>query len=486
MDNSGRILYIFFISLSLGNTLFVRKCDAQTNSPEYVKVPASEKYSPAPPLRMIFIGKNYRKEWRTPVTLPVFRMQHIHGGFTIVDSGGGRQTNSLRLKDKSGFEWTLRSVDKDVEKSIFPILRNTMAETLMQDLQSAIHPYAALTVPTLAKAVGVIVAQPKLYFIPDDPELGEYRSLFANTVCFLEEREPTPDNSETKSSNNVLEKISEETDHRLMQLEILKARLLDMLIGDWDRHADQWRWGENDSSGINYYYPIPRDRDFAYFNPNGLFMIVASRVYVPYMKGFGKSAAGLKRLNSKVLALDGYWLNELTSEDWKITITNFQQKLTDSVIIAAIKHLPHEVYKLGGENLIMKLISRRNGLMKHAMNYYEFLATRPIITGTDNNEWFTITKEGKGICVTVRRRAARQENDIVYQRIFNPRDTKQIRMEGLGGNDNFEVDENVSSPIKLYLEGGDGEDHYSVKGKIRARTDQDKKTTGTKSGLASK
>jgi hypothetical protein len=26
--------------------------------------------------------------------------------------------------------------------------------------------------------------------------------------------------------------------------EYIKARLFDMLIGDWDRHYDQWRWAE--------------------------------------------------------------------------------------------------------------------------------------------------------------------------------------------------------------------------------------------------
>jgi hypothetical protein len=34
-----------------------------------------------------------------------------------------------------------------------------------------------------------------------------------------------------------------------------------MLIGDWDRHYDQWRWAEYKKKGQVIYRPIPRDRD---------------------------------------------------------------------------------------------------------------------------------------------------------------------------------------------------------------------------------
>lgn len=483
---NGCKIYILISSLFLFfNTAIDHKCYGQTKT-AFVTVRASEKYSPASALRIIFIGENYRKEWNEPVTIPVFDLAKVNGGFTIIDSGGGRQTNNLRLKDKSGADWTLRSVDKDVEKAIFPFLRNTMAETLMQDLQSAIHPYAALTVPTLAKAVGVTVAQPKLYFIPDDPAFGEYRSVFANTVCFLEEREPTPDNSETKSSNTVLEKVSTEDDHRLMQIEILKARLLDMLIGDWDRHEDQWRWGVNDSSGVHYYYPIPRDRDFAYFNSNGLFIKLASRLSVPYMKGFSRNAAGLQRLNAKVLSLDMYWLNELSRHDWEETIDFFENRITDSIIVAAVRHLPTEVHRLSGEELVTKLVARRNSLKKHGMKYYEVLAVRPVITGTDEKELYVISRHENGIRISAWQKTSKGKDVLLYRRSFSERDTKQIRIEGMGGDDEFKVDENVSSSIKLYLDGGQGDDLYAVRGKIRTRTEEHRKMTSNRSGLARK
>jgi hypothetical protein len=459
-----------------------KNCFAQRKK-DSITVPASTKYADPTLLRKIFIGRNYRKEWTTPVTIPVFRLREEHGGFAIVDSGGGKQTNTLRLIDKKGNEWVLRSVDKDIEKSLVPSLRNTMVESLMQDLQSAIHPYAALTIPVLAKSVGLIAPNPYIFFIPDDPAFGEHRSIFANTVCYLEEREPTPDNSETESTKTVLENIDDESENRLPQKQMLKARLLDMLVGDWDRHEDQWRWGEKHSAGINYYYPIPRDRDFAYFNSDGLFIKFASHVSLPYMKGFKKQASGLRRLNAKVLALDMRWLNELTAEDWKKTIKELQKNVTDSVINKAVKKIPAEVYAFRGNNIASKLKTRRDGLMKHAIRYYEFLSAQPTIFGTEEQDVFRISSTNSGISINVRQPGSNKKDKVTYQRKFYPRETKKIFIRGLGGNDRFIVDQTVSSSIKLYLEGGDGNDEYSVKGKIKTRIDDTNKAS-TKAALA--
>jgi hypothetical protein len=415
----------------------------------------------------------------------VFHLKEESGGFTIIDSGGGRQTNNLRLIDKKGNEWTLRSVDKDVEKSIIQFFRNTMVETLVQDLQSALHPYAALTIPPLAEAVGVTVAGPRIFFIPEDSAFGEYRSIFANTVCFLEEREPTIDNSEAKSSKTVMDNVVEKPEHRLLQEAILKARLLDILIADWDRHEDQWRWGKKDSSGKTYYYPIPRDRDYAYFQSDGLFLKFASLTVLPFMRGFTKQSNQLKQLNAKVYNIDIHWLNELSANDWRAAIKLFQKQITDSVIETAVKKLPPEIYPLGGSKLISKLKSRRDGLMEHAMRYYRFLAAHPMVRGTDENELVSIAADGSNLSITIFELGVGKKDRVVYHRKFTPKETKRITILAFGGNDQFEIDKNVRSRIRIFLEGGDGQDVYNVKGQIKTRISDEQQIPG-KSVLAHK
>src|SRR6478672_75258 len=62
-----------------------------------VAIAASQTYSQPSPIRKLFLGSNYREEWETPVTLPVFDMVRL--GLTVKELGGGRQTKSLRLLD---------------------------------------------------------------------------------------------------------------------------------------------------------------------------------------------------------------------------------------------------------------------------------------------------------------------------------------------------------------------------------------------------
>ena len=482
---SRKIKMLIFVFVAM--SCFLSTIDAQSSAPDSVLVPASTKYINCSPIRILFVGKNYRREWSTPVKMPVFYLTKQNGGFTIKELGGGQQTKSLRLMDKKGQEWVLRSTDKDVGKALEIALKNKFASSIVkgviQDMISASHPYGSLTVPDLAKAAGVIVAKPQLFYVPDDPAFGEYQKLFANTVCFLEDREPTPDQSETESTEDVMEKVFSKNDHLLLQKSILNARLLDMLIADWDRHQDQWKWGKKKQGESTYYYPVPKDRDFAYFKSNGLIVLFASMTVLPHMHSFTNDGSALKKLSNKSWEMDAQWLNQLDEEDWKKAIMSFQNNLTDSLIEKAVKKIPAETYAISGKKLEQKLRNRRDGLLEHAITYYRFLATKAYVIGTDEEEFFKIGKDGEDITVTAIRNNSKDKNKVFYERKFNQKVTKEILIMGLDGNDHFNIDDAVSSTIKLVLRGGKGNDIYSVKGNIKTRIDDEKNVTN-KTALA--
>jgi hypothetical protein len=444
----------------------------QHNTLDSVIRPASLQYDNLGFLKRIILGKNYREEWATPVKMPVFDLKTVQGGFTIEELGGGQQTKSLKLKDKNGREWALRSVDKDVEKAIQPHLRKTLVQKVVQDMVSASHPYAPLTMPVLAKAAGVVAPNPVLYYVPDDPNFGEFRAMFANTVCMLEEREPTPDNSDTEDTDEVLEDLMKDNDHLVMQEQVLRARLLDMLVADWDRHADQWKWGKVDSGDTKYYYVIPRDRDFAYFNSGGLLVKIVSTFSIPHMRGFTAESKALKKLNTKTWFFDHNFLNELDSEKWKRIIADFQQDISDSVISAAVRRIPPEVYAISGREIEEKLRSRRDGLMKNGIKYYEYLAKSVHVMGTDKSDYFRVTESGDDLAVAIYQYKDSKPGKLVYQRTFRRGETDEIHLQGFGDDDHFEIDGNVSSKILLHIAGGDGTDSLTKgNGKIRNKSE---------------
>ena len=456
-------LRCWIISLVLSSGI---SCLAQSSKQDTVLKAASEQYDNTSFLGRILMGSNYREVWSTPVSMPVFRLSQQ--GFTIKELGGGQQTKSLRIVDKNKREWVLRTVDKDAEGAVPEKFRKPFVVNFVQDMISASHPYGALVVGELARANNIIAAKPRLYFVPDDKDFGQYREIFANTVCFLEQREPTPDRSETESTGKIMEEIIEENDHLILQETVLKARLLDMLIGDWDRHADQWRWGMVDLGATKYYYAIPRDRDQAFFRATGFVPRTIMLFGLKHMNGFKRKSKNLKNLNYKSWQFDKTFLNELDAFSWENTVKDFQSKLSDNAIDSAVKKLPREVYLLNGVALKNRLISRRNSLLENTMKYYRFIANTVDISGTDEEELFEIKQKDNKLNIAVYRLKGKKERGRkIYDRTFDYEDTKFINLAGYGGNDIFITEENTSSKIKLNIAGGDGKDVYDLKGKIK-------------------
>jgi hypothetical protein len=241
-----------------------------------------------------------------------------------------------------------------------------------------------------------------------------------------------------------------------------------MLAGDWDRHADQWRWGVVDMGAPKYYYAIPRDRDQAFFWTNGLLPRFIRLFAMKHINGFRKQSKGLKKLNYKSWAFDKIFLNELDASIWQTAIKEFQNKLTDDVIERAVKKLPKEVYAINGSMLEARLKSRRNTLLEGAMKYYRFIAGAVDISGTEEEELFEIKSNGKLLSISVYRLKENKKRDKkIYERSFDAGDTRFISLAGLGGSDQFLVEENISSSIRIKINGGQGSDIYNLNGKIR-------------------
>jgi hypothetical protein len=432
-----------------------------------IRISASDRYDSAGWIRRVMVGTNYRKEWSTPIIMNVLNIRKEKGGLKIVSLGGGKQTKSLTLVDPNGKQWKLRTIDKNPANAIPENFRNTLASEVVQDFISASHPYAPLTIPPLAKALGIVTAHPGIFFVPDDTAFGFYRPLFANTVCTLEEKDPAPHGEETKSTIKVFNKLIEENNHRVDQPMVLRARLLDMLIADFDRHFDQWRWATTDTGKGKLYYPIPKDRDQAYFRSNGVIIGIASLRALPVLRGFQYKIPQVKWLSWPARDFDRLFLSGLDADEWKKEIVDFQKTLPDSVIISAVKKLPPDIFKIDSAVIVRRLISRRNILQTRAMKYYRFLSRKVNVVGSNQKEFFKVTGAGKQLRVRVY--ARKNNNDtsfVMYDRIFDPHVTKDLRLYGLNGDDKFEIDSTARSRIRILAIGGKGNDTFDIKGRV--------------------
>lgn len=442
---------------------------AAINLPDSVTRPASQLIHPTHGLKKIFMGQNYRPEWSTPVKMKTFDIDKEKGGFIVAGIGGGTQTKTLLLKNPKDSllkEWVLRKVEK--QTIVLPeTFRSYLAPGVTNELVTASHPYGALIVPGLANAVGVVGPQPQLFFVEDDPRLKGYKNDFSGKVCMLEDGFKTYRGKNTLSTSRIFNEMLRDNDHRTYQPAVLTARLLDMLIGDFDRHFDQWKWYKLDTGQGKLYLPIARDRDQAFFYSDGKLPKLFSSRLIPLLKGFRRNFPDVEWLSYTAKDFDRLFLTDLDAGEWKVSIEDFQKKVTDSVIRSSVQQLPPEIFAINGERIINKLMSRRDKLAKDGIRYYNFLSKKINVIGSNQKEYFRVSNNGAGLQVRVYERARGNDTSfIMYDRIFDPSVTKEIRLYGLSDDDVFEIDSNATSRIKLRIIGGNGNDTFRIKGNV--------------------
>ena len=419
------------------------------------------------------LGTHYRAEWTTPVKVKTVLLDTLYGGLTPVRSGGRQQTSTLHLEDKNGKPYVLRSIDKSYEGALPNILRGTFIEKWANDQVSTIHPYAALTIPLLAEAAGIYHTYPQIVFVPKQTALDSFNEQYGDNLFLLEER-PDGDQSSTPrfgyspnvvSTTNLFNLVSASNLNIVDQKSFVRARLFDVIIGDWGRHEDQWRWASFEQEGVIVYKPIPRDRDQVYTLFDGLLVSLATSADpLEHLQSFKPKVQDIEEYNAQARHLDRRFTNELVWEDWEAIAQALQQALTDTVIAQAIRQLPSEVFSHSGPTIIANLKSRRNQLRSLAYEYYTFLAKDVDIAGSMGRERFEIrpydTTKVKLSIYRIDSLGAVASNPY-YTRVFLPRQTKEIRVYGLGGEDQYLVDRHINDDFLVRLIGGVGVDSFA-------------------------
>jgi hypothetical protein len=447
---------------------YMRKAHGQQSETDSIVQVSAGKHYKAGIIKRFFLGAHYRKEWATPVDVKLFNINTWRGGLKPVKQGGSRQTTNLRLEDFKGHQYVIRSIDKTPTRALPEELRKTLIAYIFQDQTSSENPYGPLTIPPLAKAAGIFYTNPELIYIPYDSSFGEFAPIFQNMLAYIEER-PEADMSEQASAGNsekvvgtekMFEYLYESYHNKIDEHLLARTRLFDMLIGDWGRHEDQWRWATFEEDKGKLIKPIPRDRDHVFFKSDGLLPHIASRKWA-YRKNqnFDYKVKDIIGLNTSATSLDRALLQSLNRQDWINIAESLKASLTDSVIENAIRRMPPQIFKLHGEEIVSKLKHRRNNLPQLAEKYYRELAKEPDITGTDKNEYFIIKRINDSETEVLKfSRKNKDSDDTLYHRVFSSKETKEIRIYGLGGNDEFHVSGKARRGPKIRIIGGEGED----------------------------
>ena len=413
-------------------------------------------------------GRHYRAWWAAPATVPVLRLATaVPGSLVPVQAGGSNQSHTLRLRAPDGREFVLRSVDKDLSAALPPGWKKNLLRGLLKDQTSATQPYGAYPAARLAEATGVLHANPRLVFVGNDPGLGKFRAEFGNALYLFEER---PDGDQTRvasfgHSSNVLNSA-----HMLAQLrerptryvparDYLRARLLDMVLGDWSRREDQWRWASFPLPGRRAFRPVPRDRDQAFFLfDDGLITRLVSW-FVPKYQTF-RSHVGPENVDGLTRTarnLDRTLLTGLDAAAFREVSDSLRAALTDSVLARAFATGPPETRAAIAARIVPMLQARRAQLPAVARQFFELLNKRAWVLGTDQAERFVLSPaESGGLRVQVLARHAGRSDSLLLNRIFEPGVTATVQLFGLAGNNVFELRGNLPENPVVEIYPGHG------------------------------
>ena len=424
--------------------------------------------------KRFFIGNVYRTSWLQPVAVPTLDLTRENGGLRPYGKGGGRQTTSLKLIAADSAEYVFRSVDKDVTKILPPELRNSIAADVLRDITATANPYSNLPISYMLDQTDILHARPRLFRLPDNQQLGPYRAQYANLLGTLEDspKDPKPNlpgfggSDEVTRSFGLFRKLYKDHDNRVDAPALARARAFDMLVADFGKHEDNWKWaGYKQQGGGTLYRPIPRDRDQSFTLWNGFLTSLANREWaVPSIEGFNTEFQDMKSLNWPARHLDRFLLQSLSREQWQEAGKYLQGKITPTVIDEATAKLPTEIQGLSGNDINRKLKSRIKELPLALDKYYRLLAKRVDVVGSNKGEVFQVNRLPDG---QVRVQMFDRDGDTekpqgaaLFDRTFKPRETDEVCVYGLGGKDIFTVNgDGGKHSVLVRVIGGDGRDH---------------------------
>ena len=431
-------------------------------------------------------GDRYREIYGTKVKAKVVDLDTLYGGMKVMRTGGGHQTKSLRLKDKEGRDYNMRAIKKSAvqflqtvafkDASIESDFENTLAEDIIEDFYTSAHPYGFMVIPTLSEAAGIYHTNPKLFYVPRQRALGRYNEEYGDELYMIVERPEEnytgyesfgAPNHDIESTSGVYERLRRDEKYKLDEPSYIRARIFDMLIGDWDRHQDQWRWSEfEDEEGNHTFKPIPRDRDQVFSNFDGAFFATLRGLtgLANQFAVYNEDIKDVEWFNTAAIGLDRSLIQNEGRDEWIKQAKYLQEHVTDDVVEEAFSKLPPETRGESSERIKKYLKERRGNLVDIVERYYKVMSKTSIVTGTDKDDFIEVIRNpDRTTKITIYRIKDGNKADVVNSRTYEPEFTKEIWLYGLDDDDVIEVTGEDKDPILTRVIGGQNNDIYRIK-----------------------
>lgn len=413
-------------------------------------------------------GRHYRDLYCTPVRATIFTLNSFNGGVNVVTNAD--DFRGLVVEDKNQKLYLLRLLGGStsfLESTFFREIYNrqdfkdTYLDSFIGDAYTLINPYTFLVADYMAKKASLDTNLSRIYYIPEggaqDTITGGWK--LEDRLVSVSELPDIHTKTNIMLTDEMLEKVKASPLDQINQVQYIRTRLFDMLVGDWNKIPENWNWEAEKEGDLTLFAPIVIDRNHAFSKVDGLlFQQMLGVLGLGFITDYDTGLKKLDKSNSLGFALDMALVGGCDESIWLDEAYFLQEKITDQVIDQALAQLPSEIAGQGIGELRNAIKERRALLPDIARKYIGLLEKTPVIAGTGENDHFVVDRHENG---TTRVRIYSGEVEMLsYDHVFSKGRTKEIWIYGVGGSDRFDIRGRTDNTIPVYLISGSEENEY--------------------------
>ena len=416
-------------------------------------------------------GRHYRHLYTIPIRVPSATIETLGGGMDIVGQAEG--FHGLLLENKRKQLYLLKPLGGStsfLESKFFREIynktdfKNTYLDEFLGDAYTIINPYTFLVADYLAKSAGLSFSPSRIYYIPSHirkDTVADGSDIQDRLVNLIN----VPDinlRSNLYTTEDFLDSLQVSKNYMADQNLYIRERIFDMWTGDWNKTNENWEWQSHTVNDSVIYTPIVIDRNHAFTKVDGvLFKQMLKMLSLDFICNYDSLILkDTKKINKLAFALDMAVAGRSDESVWIRQAQEIRRQMTDSLIDSAFTYLPEGVKHDEIELIKRKLKRRRLELEAVASQYYRLLQRTPVVAGTNQSDYFLIERQAPDR--TVLRIYDPETGDCRLEQQFSGKETKELWLYGLAGNDTFEVKGNTRKDFPIYLISGEGENQYQL------------------------
>ncbi len=413
-------------------------------------------------------GEHYRKLYSVPITVPAVTLHTLRGGVKLVEQAAdfqgllleNNQQQLCLLKPLGGYTTFIESkfFQEVYSKKAF---KNTYLDQFIGDGYTIINPYTFISADYLARSAGLSSNNSRIFYLPEHSTKDTVAdgTPIANKLVSVIDVPNFNIRPNILLTEDLLDTIQANKIYQVNQELYIRERLLDMLIGDWNKIPENWNWQAQPQGDSILYTPIVIDRNHAFTKVDGLLFKQMLRVLgLSFITNYDSSVKNIRKENKLGFTLDMALASQSDASVWMEQAQFIRRTLTDSVIDKAFSQLPKGIDDKTIKRISTTVKERRDKLEEIANRYFTVLQRTPVITGTNRSDHFVIDRQNPDSLFI--RIYDKETGQLVFDRKYSRKKTKEIWLYGLEGDDRFEVTGEAKKEMPVFLISGKGDNSY--------------------------